>query len=164
MKHPVTLSPTYAIDILVVASFSNLLMYFNNLLKASACSQLTCLLGSPFHRTRYSITRGTLCLLVTRSAKIFLTFFSREALDGCRSLHFQCLECCFFLPIKFIFPLVTLSMYVWATSTRSPFASFTCTLDSKEVLGVLGFELTWRAPSSYISPYVLCLPILSPQS
>ena len=69
-----------------------------------------------------------------------------------RHLHFRCLKCCFFLPIEFTFPLVTLSMCVWATSTRSSFISFTCTPDSKEVLGVLGFGLTWRAPSSYIEP------------
>ena len=41
-------------------------------------------------------------------------------------------------------------MCVRATSARSHFASFTCTPDSKEVLSVLGFGLTWRAPSSYI--------------
>ena len=127
-------------------------MCFQNLLKASACSQLTCLLGSHFHRTRYSITRGTPCLLVTHSARIFFTSFSCEALDGCRHLHFRCLECCFLLPREFTFSLVTLSMCVWATSARSPFASFTCTLDGKEVLGVLGFGLTWRAPSSCIEP------------
>ena len=69
-----------------------------------------------------------------------------------RHLHFRCLKCCFFLPIEFTFPLVTLSMCVWATSTRSSFISFTCTPDSKEVLGVLGFGLTWRAPSSCIEP------------
>ena len=127
-------------------------MCFQNLLKASACSQLTCLLGSPFHRIRYSIRGGTPCLLVTSSSRIFFTSFSREASDGCKSLHFRCLECCFLLPIKFTFPLVTLLMYVWATSARSPFASFTCTPDSKEVLGVLGFGLNWKAPSSYIEP------------
>ena len=127
-------------------------MCFQNLLKASACSQLTCLLGSLSHWTRYSITRGTPCLLVTRSSRIFFTSFSREASDGCRSLHFRCLECCFLLPIKFTFPLVTLSIYVRATSARSPFASFTCTPDSKEVLGVLGFGLNWRALSSCIEP------------
>ena len=31
-----------------------------------------------------------------------------------------------------------------------PFASFICTLNSKEVLGILSFGLTWRAPSSCI--------------
>ena len=139
-------------------------MCFHNLLKASACSQLAYILGSIFHWTRYSITGGTPCLLVTRSARIFFTSFSREAPDGCRPVRFRCLECCFLLPIEFTFPLVTSSMCVRATSARSHFSSFTCTPASKEVLGVLGFELTWRAPSSYISPYVLCLPILSPQS
>ena len=139
-------------------------MCFQNLFKASACSQLTCLLGNPFYRTRYSITKGTPCLLVTRSARIFFTFFSREALDGCRHLHFRCLECCFLLPIEFTFSLVTLSMCVRATSARSPFASFTCTPDSKKVLGVLGFGLTWRAPSSYIEPYVLRVPTPSSRS
>ena len=54
--------------------------------------------------------------------------------------------------IKFTFPLVTLSMYVRAILARSPFASFTCTLDSKEVLGVLGFGLNWKAPSNCIKP------------
>ena len=98
------------------------------------------------------MTRRNPCLLVTRSARIFFTSFSHEASDGCRSLHFRCLECCFLLPIKFTFPLVTLSMCVWATSTHSPFASFTCTPGSKEVLDVLGFGLTWRAPSSCIEP------------
>ena len=127
-------------------------MCFQNLLKESACSRLACLLGSHFHRTRYSIIGGTPCLLVTRLARIFFTSFSYEALDGCRSLHFQCLECCFLLPIKFTFPLVTLLMYVWATSARSSFAYFTCHPDSKEVLGVLGFGLNWKAPSSYIEP------------
>ena len=126
-------------------------MCFQNLLKACACSQLTYLLGSHFHRIRYSIIGGTPCLLVTCSTKIFFTF-SREASDGCRLLHFRCLECCFLLPIEFTFPLVTLSMCVWATSTHSPFASFTCTPGSKEVLDVLGFGLTWRAPSSCIEP------------
>ncbi|KAJ9675787.1 hypothetical protein PVL29_024634 [Vitis rotundifolia] len=127
-------------------------MCFQNFLKASACSQLTCLLGSPFHWTRYSITGGTPCLLVTRSARIFFTFFSREASDGCRPVRFRCLECCFLLPIEFTFPLVTSSMCVRATSARSPFAPFTCTPDNKEVLGVLGFVLNWRAPSSCIEP------------
>ena len=56
------------------------------------------------------------------------------------------------MPIEFTFPLVTLSMCVWATSARSSFTSFTYTLDSKKVLGVLGFGLTWRAPSSCIEP------------
>ena len=65
-------------------------------------------------------------------------------------LHFRCLECCYILPIEFTFPLVTLSMCEWVTSACSPFTSFTCTLDSKDVLGVLGFGLTWRTPSSYI--------------
>ena len=32
--------------------------------------------------------------------------------------------------------------------TRFLFAFFTCTPGSKEVLGVPGFGLTWRAPSS----------------
>ena len=127
-------------------------MYFQNLLKAFACSQLTCLLSSHFHRTRYSITGGTLCLLVTRSTRIFFTYFSREASDGCKPLHFRFLECCFLLPIEFTFPLVTLSMCVRATSAHSPFVSFTCTPDGKEVLGVLGFRLTWRTPSSCIEP------------
>ncbi|KAJ9702784.1 hypothetical protein PVL29_004493 [Vitis rotundifolia] len=127
-------------------------MCFQNLLKASACSQLACPLGSPFHRTRYSITGGTPCLLVTRSARIFFTSFSREASDGCRPVHFRCLECCFLLPIEFIFPLMTSSMCVRATSARSSLAPFTCTPDSKEVLGVLGFGLNWRAPSSCIEP------------
>ena len=65
-------------------------------------------------------------------------------------MHFRCLECCFLLPIKFTFPLVTLSMCVRATSVRSLFASFTCTPNSKEILWVLGLGLTWRAPSSDI--------------
>ena len=39
-----------------------------------------------------------------------------------------------------------------ATSAHFPFAFITCTPDSKEVLGVLGFGLTWRTPSSYIKP------------
>ena len=89
---------------------------------------------------------------MTSSSRIFFTSFSREASNGCRSLHFRCLECCFLLPIKFTFPLVTLSMYVWATSARSSFAYFTCHPASKEVLGVLGFGLNWRAPSSCIEP------------
>ena len=127
-------------------------MCFQNLLKASACSQLTCLLGSHFHRTRCSITGGTPCLLVTRSARIFFIFFSREASDGCKPLHFHFLECCFLFPIKFTFPLVTLSMCVRATLARSSFTSFTYIPDSKDVLGVLGFRLTWRAPSSCIEP------------
>ena len=126
-----------------------------NLLKESTCSQLVCLLGSHFHWIRYSIIEGTPCLLVTHLARIFFTFFSREASDGCRHLHFQCLECCFLLPIEFTFPLVTLSTCVRATSVHSSFASFTCTPDSKEVLGVLGFGLTWRAPSSCIK--LVCL-------
>ena len=124
MKHPVTLSPTYAIDVLVVASFWNLSMCFQNHLKEFACSQLACLLGSPFHRTRYFIIGGTPYFLVTHSAKIFFTSFSREASYGCRSLHFRCLECCFLLPIEFTFPLVTLSMCVRATSAGSPFSSY----------------------------------------
>ena len=41
---------------------------------------------------------------------------------------------------------------VWTTSARFPFVSFTCTPESKEVLGVLGFRLNWRAPSSCIEP------------
>ena len=127
-------------------------MCFQNLLKAFTCSQLTCLLSSHFHRTRYSITGGTLCLLVTRSTRIFFTYFSREASDGCKPLHFRFLECCFLLPIELTFPLVTLSMCVGATSTRPSFASFTCIPDNKEVLGVLGFRLTWRTPSSCIEP------------
>ena len=126
-------------------------MCFQNLLKTSACSQLTYLLSSHFHQTRYSIIGRTPCLLVTRSTKIFFTF-SREASDGCSPLHFRCLECFFLLPIEFTFPSVTLSMCVQATSVRSLFNSFSCTLDSKEVLGVLGFRLTWRAPSSCIKP------------
>ena len=56
------------------------------------------------------------------------------------------------MPIEFTFLLVTLSMCVWATLACSPFASFTCIPDSKEVLGILGFGLTWRAPSSCIKP------------
>ena len=94
----------------------------------------------------------TSCILVTRSARIFFTSFSSEASDGCKHLCFRCLECCFLLPIEFTFPLVTLSMCVRATSTHSSFASFTCTPDSKKVLGVLGFGLTWRAPSNIIEP------------
>ena len=125
-------------------------MCFQNLFKASTCSQLTCLLGNPFHRIRYSITGETPCLLVTYSTRIFFTSFSYEAWDGCKPLCFPCLECCFLLPIEFTFPLVTLSMCVRPISTHSSFASFTCTPDSKKVLGVLGFGLTWRALSSYI--------------
>ena len=127
-------------------------MCFQYFLKASACSQLTCLLGSPFHRTRYFITGGTPCLMVTNSTRIFFASFSREASDGCKLVRFRCLECCFLLPIEFTFPLVTSSMCVRATSTRSPFASFTCTPDTNEVLGLLGFGLNWKAPSSYIEP------------
>ena len=67
-------------------------------------------------------------------------------------LHFRCLECCYILPIEFTFPLVTLSMCEWVTSACSPFTSFTCTPDSKDVLGVLGFGLTWRAPNNCIEP------------
>ena len=104
LKHLVTLSPTYAVDVPVVASSWNLLMFFQNILKESTCSQLTCLLGSPFHRTRYSITGGIPCLLVTRLARIFFTSFSHEASDWCRPLHFWCLECCFFLPSSSYFP------------------------------------------------------------
>ena len=89
---------------------------------------------------------------MTRSARIFFTSFSYEASDGCKPLHFRFLECCFLLPIELTFPLVTLSMCVGATSTRPSCASFTCIPDNKEVLGVLGFRLTWRTPSSCIEP------------
>ena len=82
-------------------------MCFQNLLKKSAFSQLAYLLGSPFHRTRYSITRGTPYFLVTHSARILFTSFSREATNECRPVHFRCLESCFLLPIEFTFPLVT---------------------------------------------------------
>ena len=90
--------------------------------------------------------------MVTRSARIFFTSFSREASDGYKLLHFRFMKCCFLLPIEFTFPLVTLSMCVRVTLAHSPFASFTCTPNSKEVLGVLGFRLTWRTPSSCIEP------------
>ena len=146
------LSLTHTVDVPVVASSWNLLMCFQNFLKASACSQLACLLGSHFHWTRYSITRRTPCLLVTRSVRIFFTSFSCEALDGCKHLHFRCLEYCFLFPIEFTSPFVTLSMCVRATLACSYFVSFTCTLDSKKVLGVLRFGLTWRVPSSCIKP------------
>ena len=92
----------------------------------------------------------TSCILVTRSARIFFTSFSSEASDGCKHLCFRCLECCFLLPIEFTFPLVTLFMYVMATSACSPFASFTCTPNSKEILGIIGIGLTLRAPTSCI--------------
>ena len=101
---------------------------------------LTCFLGSSFHRTRYSIRGETPSLLVTRSARKIFTSFSYEASDGCKPLHFRCLECCFLLPIEFTFPLVTLSMCERATSAHSSFA----------FLGVLGFGLTWRALSNII--------------
>ena len=92
----------------------------------------------------------TSCILVTCSARIFFTSFSSDASNGCKHLRFRCLECCFLLPIEFTFPLVTLFMYVMATSACFPFASFTCTPNSKDILGIIGIGLTLRAPSSCI--------------
>ena len=115
-----TLSPNHAIDDPIDTAISNRRFQFANLPSASSRSQLAFCFGRPFHRTKYSRIGGTLCFLVTRSARIVSTSFSRKLSALCWYQFFRGLECRPFLPTDFPLPLRTLSPCGLATSASSP--------------------------------------------